>query len=125
MGKNNLEQHRRYIAFAYAFMFLALFSIVTAVISYWLARKVVHVENTEVWIHAQALWVMRSVIMFLLLAAFAALWFIPLLFQPWDSFIWVKACTVIGVVFSAVAWLYLLNAWLKGFSKYIKNKAVF
>lgn len=125
MGQNNLEQNRRYITLAYVCIFLALFCIVTAVISYWLARKVVYVEDTEVWIHAQALWVMRSVIMFLLLAAFAALWFIPLFFQSWDSMIWVKSCTVIGVVFSAIAWLYLLNAWLQGFSKFIKNKAVF
>ncbi|OTG85092.1 hypothetical protein [Acinetobacter sp. ANC 4648] len=125
MGRDNLEQHRRYITISYVCMFLALFTIVTAVISYWLARKVVQVDNAEVWMHAQALWVMRSVILFMLLAVFAALWFIPLIFFYWDSFLWVKACTVIGVVFSAIAWLYLLNAWLKGFSKYLKNKAVF
>ncbi len=124
MGQDNLKQHRRYMTIAYVCMFLALFSIVSAVISYWLARKVVLVD-TEVWIQAQALWVMRNVVMFMLLATFAALWFIPLFFFYWDSLIWVKACTVLGVIFSAVAWLYLLNAWLKGFSKYIKNKAVY
>lgn len=125
MGRNSLEQHRRYITIAYVFMFLALFCIVTAVISYWLARKVVQVDNAEVWMQAQALWIMRSVILFMLLAVFAAAWFIPLIFFYWDSLIWVKACTVIGVVFSAIAWLYLLNAWLKGFTRYMKNKAVF
>ena len=125
MGRNNLEQHRRYITIAYVCMFLALFCIVTAVISYWLARKVVQVDNAEVWMQAQALWIMRSVILFMLLAVFAAAWFIPLIFFYWDSLIWVKACTVIGVVFSAIAWLYLLNAWLKGFTRYMKNKAVF
>ncbi len=43
----------------------------------------------------------------------------------WDSNLWVTASTVAGVVFSAIAWLFLLNAWLKGLSKYLKNKAVF
>ncbi|HFF5124729.1 TPA: hypothetical protein ACGDMM_001909, partial [Acinetobacter baumannii] len=43
----------------------------------------------------------------------------------WDSSLWVTASTVAGVVFSAIAWLFLLNAWLKGLSKYLKNKAVF
>jgi hypothetical protein len=32
---------------------------------------------------------------------------------------------VAGVVFSAIAWLYLLNTWLKGFTKYLQKKAVF
>ncbi|TCM65098.1 hypothetical protein EC844_11661 [Acinetobacter calcoaceticus] len=125
MGQDNLKQHRRYISISYVCMFLALFTIVSAVISYWLSRKVVYVDNAEVWIQAQALWVMRNVVMFMLLAAFASLWFIPLFFFYWDSILWVKACTVIGVIFSAVAWLYLLNACLKGFSKFIKNKAVY
>ena len=38
----------------------------------------------------------------------------------WDSSLWVTASTVAGVVFSAIAWLFLLNAWLKGLSKYLK-----
>ncbi|ELW84450.1 hypothetical protein ACINWC743_0090 [Acinetobacter sp. WC-743] len=106
-------------------MFLALFTVITAVLAYWLARKVAVANDAEVWIHAQALWIMRNAVIFLILAAFAALWFIPLMFFYWDSFIWVKACTVAGVVFSAIAWLYLLNIWLKGFTKYLQKKAVF
>ena len=125
MGQTNLEQHRRYITSAYLLMFLALFTVITAVLAYWLARKVAVVDDAEVWIHAQALWIMRNAVIFLILAAFAALWFIPLMFFYWDSFIWVKACTVAGVVFSAIAWLYLLNIWLKGFTKYLQKKAVF
>lgn len=124
MGQDNLEKHRRYMVMAYMFMFLALFSVFSAVIAYLLARKVTQVD-AEVWLHAQALWIMRNVIIFVILAAFAALWFIPLIFFYWDSFLWVKACTVIGVVFSAIAWLFLLNAWIKGFSKYLNKKAVF
>ena len=125
MGQDNIEQHRRYVAISYVFMFLALFTVITAVLAYWLARKVAVADNAEVWIHAQALWIMRNALIFLILAAFAALWFIPLIFFYWDSFIWVKACTVAGVVFSAIAWLYLLNIWLKGFTKYLQKKAVF
>ncbi len=125
MGQNNLVQHRRYIAASYVCMFLGLFTILFAVIAYFLARKVAMVDGAEVWIHAHALWIMRSVVMFLMLVVFAALWFIPLIFFVWNSAIWVTACTVAGVIFAAVAWLYLLNAWIKVLSKYSKNKAVF
>lgn len=125
MGQDNLERHRRYMTLSYIFMFLALFTVVTAVIAYFLARKVVQAEGVEVWMNAQSLWVMRSVILFIILALFAALWFIPACFIYWDSVLWVKACAVTGVVFSAIAWLYLLNAWLKGFSKYMQKKAAF
>jgi hypothetical protein len=125
MGQTNPEQHRKFITSSYLFMFLALFTVITAVLAYWLARKVAVADDAEVWIHAQALWIMRNVVIFLILAAFAALWFIPLIFFYWDSFIWVKACTVAGVVFSAIAWLYLLNIWFKGFTKYLQKKAVF
>lgn len=125
MGQTNPEQHRKFITSSYLFMFLALFTVITAVLAYWLARKVAVANDAEVWIHAQALWIMRNAVIFLILAAFAALWFIPLMFFYWDSFIWVKACTVAGVVFSAIAWLYLLNILLKGFTKYLQKKAVF
>lgn len=125
MGQDNSEKYRQNVTVAYVFMFLALLTLFTAVIAYWFARKVAHVDNAEVWLHAQALWVMRSVVMFMILAVFASLWFIPLIFFYWDSLIWVKACTVIGVIFSAIAWLYLLNACFQGFSKYLRKKAVF
>ena len=125
MGQTNPEQHRKFITSSYLFMFLALFTVITAVLAYWLARKVAVADNAEVWIHAQALWIMRNALIFLILAAFAALWFIPLIFFYWDSFIWVKAYNIASVVFSAIAWLYLLNIWLKGFTKYLQKKAVF
>ena len=125
MGQDFLERHRRYMTLSYVFMFLALFTVVTAAIAYFLARKVANTDATEVWLQAQALWVMRSVVLFMLLAVFAALWFIPACFIYWDSAIWVKTCAVIGVIFSAIAWLYLLNALLKGFVKYMQKKAAF
>lgn len=125
MGQDNIEQHRRYVAISYVFMFLALFTILFAAFAYMFARKVTIVDNAEVWIHAHALWIMRNVLLFIMMAFFASLWFIPLFFFAWDSAIWVTATTVAGVVFSSIAWLFLLNAWLKGLSKYLKNKAVF
>ncbi|MEG2265600.1 MULTISPECIES: hypothetical protein [unclassified Acinetobacter] len=125
MGQDNIAQHRRYVAISYVFMFLALFTIVFAVFAYLLARKVATANNAEVWIHAHALWIMRNVLLFILMAFFAALWFIPLFFFAWDSALWVTGMTVAGVIFSAIAWLFLLNAWIKGVAKYFKNKAVF
>ena len=125
MGQDNIEQRRRYVAISYVFMFLALFTILFAAFAYMFARKVAIVDNAEVWIHAHALWIMRNVLLFIMMAFFASLWFIPLFFFAWDSAIWVTATTVTGVVFSSFAWLFLLNAWLKGLSKYLKNKAVF
>ena len=125
MGQDNVEQPRRYVEFSYVFMFLALFTIVFAVFAYLLARKVAIVDNAEVWIHAHALWIMRNVLLFTMIICFAALWFIPLFFFAWDSALWVTGMTVAGVIFSAIAWLFLLNAWIKGVAKYFKNKAVF
>ena len=125
MGQDSIEQHRRYVAISYVFMFLALFTIVFAVFAYLLARKVATANNAEVWIHAHALWIMRNVLLFTMIVCFAALWFIPLFFFAWDSSLWVTAMTVVGVVFSSIAWLFLLNAWIKGVAKYFKNKAVF
>jgi hypothetical protein len=83
MGQDNIAQHRRYVAISYVFMFLALFTIVFAVFAYLLARKVATANNAEVWIHAHALWIMRNVLLFILMAFFAALWFIPLFFFVW------------------------------------------
>ena len=98
----------------------------------WLQQQGVEVVSyqvrdfpAEVWLQAQAFWVMRSIVIFTILALFAALWFIPLFFFYWDSALWVTGCTVAGVIFSAIAFLYLLNAWVQGLSKFFKNKAVF
>ena len=49
----------------------------------------------------------------------------PNLKNVWNSALWVTALTIAGVVFAAIAWLYLLNTWIKGMSKYLKKKAVF
>ena len=125
MKQDNLLKFRRSIAISYVFMFFALFTVVSGALAYWYARKVILVDSTEVWLQAQALWVMRNVLIYTVLALFAALWFIPLAFFPWDAFLWVKACTVAGVVFTVIAFLFLINAWIKGLSKFLKNKAVF
>ena len=68
MGQDHIEQHRRYIVISYAFMFLALFTVIFAAFAYLVARKVAVVDNAEVWIHAHALWIMRNAILFLFMA---------------------------------------------------------
>jgi hypothetical protein len=125
MAKDNITTDRRNIAIAYAFMFLTLFTFVFGLFAYLLARKVSKSTNLEVWLEAQAFWVMRTIVIYTVISLFAALWFIPLYFYYWDTFMWVTACTVIGVVFAVIAFLFLLNSWLKGLSKFYKNKAVF
>ena len=125
MSQDSLKQQRRKIAVAYVLMFFALFTLISGVIAYFMARNVSQTPQTEVWLNAQALWVMRSTLLYLILAAFASLWFIPLNFYYWDSYLWVTACTVIGVVFALIAFLYLLNAWLKGIVRFMKNKPIF
>ncbi|MGQ9374017.1 hypothetical protein ACUM6W_09310 [Acinetobacter tandoii] len=124
MKQDSLTKYRRSIAISYVFMFLALFTVISGILAYWFARKVTQVD-TEVWLQAQALWIMRNIIIYTVLSLFAALWFIPLCFFTWNSALWVTGCTVAGVVFALIAFLYLLNAWIKGLSKFIKNKAVF
>lgn len=125
MKQDNLVKFRRSVAISYVFMFFALFTVVSGALAYWYARKVIVVDSTEVWLQAQALWIMRNMVIYSVLALFAALWFIPLAFFPWDAFLWVEACTVAGVVFAVIAFLFLINAWIKGLSKFLKNKAVF
>ncbi|MHA3892042.1 hypothetical protein [Acinetobacter sp. GXMZU3951] len=125
MKQDSLTKYRRSIAISYVFMFLALFTVISGIFAYWFARKITQVDNTEVWLQAQALWVMRNIIIYMVLSLFAALWFIPLFFFTWNSALWVTGFTVAGVVFALIAFLYLLNAWIKGVSKFIKNKAVF
>ena len=125
MKQDNLLKFRRSIAISYVFMFFALFTVVSGALAYWYARKVILVDSTEVWLQAQALWIMRNIVIYTILALFAALWFIPLFFFAWDSQLWVKACVVTGVIFSFIAFIFLLNAWFKGFYKFSQNKALF
>ena len=97
MGQDHIEQHRRYIVISYAFMFLALFTVIFAAFAYLVARKVAVVDDAEVWIHAHALWIMRNGILFLLMSVL--LWSGLFLSSfAWDSNLWVTASTVAGVV---------------------------
>ena len=125
MKSDSLIQQRRSIAISYFFMFLALFTVVGGIFAYWFARKITLIDSAEVWLQAQALWIMRSVLIYIILAAFAALWFIPLHFYTWDSAMWITATTVIGVIFAFIAFVFLLNCFLKGLGKFMQNKAVF
>ena len=125
MAKDSITKSRRNIAISYVFMFLTLFTIVFGLFAYLFARKVSISSDLEVWLQTHAFWVMRNIVIYFFLSLFAAVWFIPLYFYYWDTYMWVTACTVIGVVFTIIAFLFLLNSWLKGMSKFFKNKAVF
>lgn len=125
MARNDLVKYRRSVTIAYICMFFALFTIIASLLAYLFARKITLVDDAEVWLQAHAFWVMRSSIIYFICMIFASLWFIPLYFYYWDTYLWVTACTIIGIIFSAVAFLYLLNTWIKGISKFIKNKAVY
>lgn len=125
MTQDNIKQHRRFMGWAYIFMFFALFTFVSGLAAYFLAAKVAHSEDVEVWVQAQAFWIMRNIILFMVMMAFAALWFIPLHFYTWDAMQWVTGCTIVGIIFIFIAWMYLLNSFIKGLPKFLKNKAVF
>lgn len=125
MGQHSLNSQRRAIITAYVLVFFGLFLLVPAVIGYCLARKVAYASESEVWLQAHGLWLMRNVALALLMAVFASLWFIPLLFVYWSSVLWATATTLVGVVFALVAWLFLLNAWLKGIGRFWQKKAVY
>ncbi len=125
MAKDSITKSRRNIAISYVFMFLTLFTIVFGLFAYLFARKISLAQVMEVWLQTHSFWVMRNIVIYILLSLVASVWFIPLYFYYWDTYMWVTACTVIGVVFAIIAFLFLLNAWLKGMSKFFKNKAVF
>ncbi len=125
MAKDSITKSRRSIAISYVFMFLTLFTIVFGLFAYLFARKISLAQGVEVWLQTHSFWVMRNIVIYILLSLFASVWFIPLYFYYWDTYMWVTACTVTGVVFAIIAFLFLLNAWLKGMSKFFKNKAVF
>ena len=72
MKQDNLVKFRRSVAISYVFMFFALFTVVSGALAYWYARKVIVVDSTEVWLQAQALWIMRNVLIYSVLALFAA-----------------------------------------------------
>ncbi len=125
MAKDSITKSRRSIAISYVFMFLTLFTIVFGLFAYLFARKISLAQGVEVWLQTHSFWVMRNIVIYILLSLFTSVWFIPLYLYYWDTYMWVTACTVIGVVFAIIAFLFLLNAWLKGMSKFFKNKAVF
>ena len=125
MAKDSITKSRRSIAISYVFMFLTLFTIVFGLFAYLFARKISLAQGMEVWLQTHSFWIMRNIVIYTLLSLFASVWFIPLYFYYRDTYMWVTACTVIGVVFAIIAFLFLLNAWLKGMSKFFKNKAVF
>lgn len=125
MGKEQQKRQQKQILLAYVMMFLSVFTFVPIIFAYLLAMRLTHTEDIEVWLNSHALWIVRTLLIFICIALFAVLWFIPLYFFVWDQQTWVTACTIAGVIFAIVAWLYLLNAWLKGLIKFFQRKSVY
>ena len=78
MMQDNVTKYRRSIAISYVFMFLALFTVISGAFSYWYARKVTQIDHAEVWLQAQALWVMQGTY-----ALFLSLYIQCKKFQTW------------------------------------------
>ena len=68
MTQDTLTKMRRSVAMAYVFMFFALFTVVSGIFAYWYARKVTQIDYAEVWLQAQALWIMRNIVIYSVLA---------------------------------------------------------
>lgn len=125
MSAERQKKQQKQILTAYLLMLLTILSIVPMILAYWLAVRVTQTQDVEVWLNAHALWITRSLIIFMSMALFSALWFIPLAFFAWNELLWVNASVIVGVIFAIVAWLYLINAWLKGFIRYFRRKPVY
>lgn len=125
MGYKQQKKHEIQVFVAYLLMLLSIFTIIPLLLTYWLAAKFSHISSLEAWLNSHAMWIAFNLVIFLCIAVFAALWFIPLAFFVWNQYLWVTACTVIGVIFASIAWLYLLNAWLKGIIRFFQRKPVY
>ncbi len=125
MGSTQQKKQERQILVAYLFMLLGLFTLLPILVAYLIAVRASKYSDIEVWLESHALWIMRNLLIFICIIIFAALWFIPLIFVPWNAYIWTTGCTIIGVIFSLVAWLYLVNAWLKGVFRFFGRKPVY
>ncbi|TXJ08266.1 MAG: hypothetical protein E6Q25_06015 [Acinetobacter sp.] len=125
MSVEQNKKQEKHILIAYLLMLLTILSVVPIIMAYWLAFRISHTTNVEVWLNSHALWIARSLMIFVCIAIFAALWFIPLGFFAWNSSTWVNASVMIGGFFAITAWLYLINAWLKGIIRYFQRKPVY
>ena len=97
MGQDHIEQHRRYIVISYAFMFLALFTVIFAAFAYLVARKVAVVDDAEVGFMLMRYGLCAMVFYSSSCQFCCGLVYSSLLFA-WDSNLWVTASTVAGVV---------------------------
>lgn len=119
-----IQRDQRLLMLAYVAFFCGLLTGVMALPTYVLMCKMSKLADMEVWAKTHCTWILQHHAIFLSIVFFAVLWFIPLFFVAWDSAMWVKSMTVIGVVFLCVAWLFLLNAFVKGIGQYIFKKSV-
>lgn len=113
------------LSLAYLFLLTALFTGIGVILAYAVAWNIERNHKNEQWILAHARWIMRNSLIFSALLALASVWFSPLLWTTWNADILTKSSVVLGSVILLIAFLYLLNAWLKGIGKLLFKKAVF
>lgn len=122
--ERQMQRQQRTLTIAYISFFCALLTGVMALPAYFLAWRISKSPDVEVWLKTHCTWIMQNHFIFLSILLFASMWFIPSAFIVWDSVMWVKSMTVIGAVFVGIAWLFLLNAFVKGIGQYLFKKSV-
>lgn len=113
------------LSFAYILLLSALLTGLPAILAYIIAWKIEHQAQQELWISTHARWIMRNSLIFLTILLCASLCLIPLNFMAWNANMMAKSFTVLAGILAFIAFLYLLNAWLKGVGKLILRKSVF
>lgn len=119
------KQQQRNILIAYIMLFFTAITILPSILAYALANYVSGQDPVETWLLTHAMWIKRQIVIFLVMVSFAGLWLLPLFAFAWNANLLVTGTTVIGGVFACIAWLFLLNSFLKGMSSYFKRKAVY
>ena len=60
----------------------ALFTVVSGIFAYWYARKITQIDYAEVWLQAQALWIMRNIVIYSVLAILLRFGLFPYFSSP-------------------------------------------
>ena len=64
------KKQQKQILLAYVMMFLSLFTFVPIIFAYLLAMRLTHTEDIEVWLNSHALWIVRTLLIFICIAVF-------------------------------------------------------
>ncbi len=123
MTVDGYVQQERWVLISYMLMILSLVLGLTWIIAYWVSHQSLS-QPQEVWVRSHSLWVIRTCIIFLVLVLLAALVSLPLIWLPLHSlFGMITAGVAAGI--GIIAWLWLLFRSVKGFSRFMRGRAVY